>query len=183
MLLLKLVPAAAGAVVLAAAVAGLWPAATPSAPAATTAAAPAKPQPREGVIVLTSFGEGPPIELINPDGTPIGEPAVGAAAYQLHPGDPFQCPLWLGRLSPDGKRLAAVRIGPLGGEGEGVVWTRNHLWVFDLGSKDGPDAALMADLRHPVAAWSARTVASYTARTSTRRRSRTRGSRGSRSRW
>ena len=152
MFLLKLIPAAVGAVVAVGAVAGLWPTGGVPAPASAAVAAPVKPAPpREGVIVITSFRPGPPIELLTPDGKSLGEPAVGATAYHLHAGEPPVCPLWLARLSPDGKRLVAVRLGPLDGQG---AWTPNHLWVFDLASKAGPEAAVVEDTRWPSAVWS-----------------------------
>jgi Tol biopolymer transport system component len=125
---------------------------TPAAPATTQppAAAPAKAL--AGVIVLTSFPPGPPIELVTPDGTAAGRPAVGAAAYPVKVGEPPHCPLWLPRFSPDGKRLAAIRLGPI--VADSGPWTQNHLWVFDLAPAGGPPVAVATELRWPSAVWS-----------------------------
>ncbi|MFO0849671.1 MAG: hypothetical protein U0871_14125, partial [Gemmataceae bacterium] len=144
-----------------AATVGLWPASAPRAaaqppakPKPATAAKPAPP--REGVIIITSFQEGPPAQFLTPDGTVVRTLMVenaGAAASPVNPGGPPVCPLWLPRLSPDGKRLIAVRLGPIP-QNLNSPWTPNHLWVFDVDSDTGPTAPLLADIRWPSAIWS-----------------------------
>jgi len=112
-----------------------------------------KLEPREGVIVVTSMNAPfPPAVMYTPDGKEVANLVAGAAS-QIIPGraEPF-CPLWLPRLSPDGKRLAAIKLGPIP-QNTGP-WTPNHLWLFDLDSKEGPKEALMTDMRCPSVIWS-----------------------------
>jgi len=160
MFLTPLTLAASGTVALLAVAIGLWPSgeavATHAAPRPAAARAPVPPPapPREGVIVVNAFPPYPAALVLTPDGKEIREVAVGAAADPLNPGERSVCPLGLGRLSPDGKRLVAVIRVPIPQNNVGP-WTRDHLWVFDLGAKDGPTEALMTDVRRPSAVWSA----------------------------
>jgi Tol biopolymer transport system component len=107
--------------------------------------------PREGVIVVTSSRPFAEIEVFTPDGKSLAKPWVGDAAYELR--GEVACPLFAGRLSPNGKRLAATRLGPFLRVDSGP-WTPIHLWVFDLESKDGSAEALAGVVRSPTAAWS-----------------------------
>jgi RNA polymerase sigma factor (sigma-70 family) len=142
------------------AAAGLWPLGSsavppPLSPLAVPVRAPVPPTlPREGVIVVNSFQPNPPALLLTPEGKEIGTVAVGSAAAPINPGEQPVCPLLSGRLSPDGKRLVAFKLGPIP-QGNVGPWTPMHLWLFDLDSKDGPSEPLMKDLRFPSAAWSA----------------------------
>jgi hypothetical protein len=97
--------------------------------------------PREGVVLVTSFSKDRPVELYKPDGTLIGQPAVGEATAP-----------WNARLSPDAKRALVFRLGPIP-QNTGP-WTPNHLFVLNLDAKEGPNEALMRDLRCPAAVWS-----------------------------
>ena len=110
------------------------------APTFTLAPVP-RPVPREGVIFVTSFSKERPAELYKPDGTLIGKPPVGDATSP-----------WNARLSPDAKRAVVFRLGPIP-QNTGP-WTPNHLFVLDLDAREGPNEALMRDLRCPAAVWS-----------------------------
>ena len=160
MFLTKLTLTASGVVALLAVAIGLWPSGeagvTHAAPLPTAVRAPVPPPapPREGVIVVNAFQPHPAALVLTPDGKEVREVAVGAAAAPINPGERSVCPLWLGRLSPDGKQLVAVKLGPIPQNNVGP-WTPNHLWVFDLDAKDGPTEALMTDVRWPTAVWSA----------------------------
>jgi RNA polymerase sigma factor (sigma-70 family) len=111
------------------------------APASRRAPVPRPQPPREGVIAVTSFSKDKPVELFKPDGTPLPVPAFGEARS-----------LWMPRLSPDGKRLAAFQLD-LEADAKGP-WTRNQLFVLDLDAKGGPKEPLLSDARHPSAVWS-----------------------------
>lgn len=109
---------------------------------------------REGVIVVTSMhGKQPPALICTPDGTEVSQVTVGAAANTIPSANPASsiCPLWLPRLSPDAKRLAAIRLKLVQ---NGGPFTPNQLWVFDLDSKEGPSEPLMVDMRCPSVIWS-----------------------------
>jgi RNA polymerase sigma factor (sigma-70 family) len=112
----------------------------------------AQDPPRIGVIVVTSFQPLPGAVVYTPDGTELSQVVVGAASAPINAGDKHVCPLWLPRLSPDSKRLVAIKLGPL--QGNSGPWTQNHLWLFDLDSNEGPSEPLMTDLRCPIAVWS-----------------------------
>ena len=152
MFLTRLMPTGAGVGVLLVA-AGLWLTSAPAAPFAPVSPGRSPAPPREGVIVVTSFQHGVPIEIRTPDGKEVRRPAVGSAAAPINPGEPPVCPLHRPRLSPNGRQVVAVKLGPIP-QGNIGKWTPNHLWVFDLDAKDGPGEALMSDLRCPSAAWS-----------------------------
>jgi RNA polymerase sigma factor (sigma-70 family) len=129
MYLTKLTSAVALVGVLIAAAFGFSPAVPTAAadpPVVRTARLRAPAQPREGVIVLTSFQPGPSAELHQPSGEAIGQPAVGSAASPINPGGEPMCPLWRPRLSRDGTRLVAVKLGPIPQNNIGP-WTPNHL--------------------------------------------------------
>jgi RNA polymerase sigma factor (sigma-70 family) len=155
MFLTKLTTVATGVIAILAFVAGQWPAAsavahngnsTPRTTAIRTQVT--KQEPREGVIVVTSsHPESPPAAMYTPDGKEVDKFVLGEAASQLNRG----CPLWLPRFSPDGKRLAAIKLTL---KQNGGQWTPNQLWVFDLDSKEGPKEALMTDMRWPLVIWS-----------------------------
>ncbi len=161
MLLAKLTTVAMGVVTLIALVVIQWPTANTVVanyepiPTLTPARAPTPPpEPREGVIVVTSssLSGASPLALYTPDGKEIDKPVVGAAADQLKPGQPPVCRMLLPRLSPDAKRLLAIKLGPI--PNNSGPWTPNHLWIFDLNSKDGPSEALMTEMRRPSVIWS-----------------------------
>jgi RNA polymerase sigma factor (sigma-70 family) len=149
MLATRLSPLGAGLGVLAVA-AGLWLAAAPAAPVAVPGRGSGTP--REGVITVASFPRGVPIELWTPDGKAVVAPAVGGAAAPINPGEAPVCPLQRPRLSPSGRQVLAVKLGPI--MAGGGPYTPNHLWLFDLDAKDGPGEAVMSDLRAPHVVWS-----------------------------
>lgn len=110
-------------------------------PASRPAPVPKAQAPREGVLAVTSFNKEKPLELFKPDGTSIRVPAVGEANA-----------LWEPRLSPDGKRLAGVRLGPI--PQDAGDWTPNHLFILDLDAKEGPTEPLLSDMGSPHLVWS-----------------------------
>ena len=113
---------------------------------ASAAIAPIPPMAsREGVIILTYTQAGPPGELLTPSGRELGKLASGAAKRQLT-WPQAECPLINPRLSPDAKRILAVKIGFSGDPHE--------LWIFDPDSKDGPNEPLLSDLHRASAVWS-----------------------------
>jgi predicted DNA-binding protein (UPF0251 family) len=159
MFLTKLMLIATGAAGLLAVAVGLWSAgpavATPVPPLPVVPArAPVPPPgpPRVGAIVVTSSQPGPPAEVRTPDGAEGPSVALGAAPT-VREGAPSFCPLMGPRLSPDGKRLAAFRLGPI--PQMNGPWTPFHLWVFDLDAKEGPKEPLLTDVRYPSVVWSA----------------------------
>jgi dipeptidyl aminopeptidase/acylaminoacyl peptidase len=92
------------------------------------------------MILVTSFQRDNPAELFKPDGTTIRKPVVGALTMLRDP-----------RVAPDGKRLAVIKLGPI--PPDTGPWTPNHLYVFDLDTKEGPKEALVSDMRYPYVAW------------------------------
>jgi RNA polymerase sigma factor (sigma-70 family) len=159
MLLTKLTTVAMGAITLIALVVIQWPTADTVVanyepiPRLISAREPTPPaELREGVIIVTSFRNASPFVLYTPDGKEISKPVVGEAADQLKAGQPPVCRMSLPRLSPDAKRLLAIKLGPI--TNNSGPFTPNHLWIFDLNSKDGPGEALMTDMRRPSVVWS-----------------------------
>ncbi|HEY1187761.1 MAG TPA: sigma-70 family RNA polymerase sigma factor [Gemmata sp.] len=119
-----------------------------------TAAPIPRAAPREGVLLFTSLRPGPTIHLRTPSGEDLPAPALGGASAPIQPGAPPTCTLLEGRLSPNGKRVAAFKLGPIPQNLVGP-WTPQHLWVFDLDAKDGPREPLLPDLRCPSVVFSA----------------------------
>ena len=111
------------------------------------------PMPREGVIAISSFQPEPPLEFFTPSGTELKpNVALGRAAAPINPGERVVCPLLQVRLSPDTKRILAIKLGPIP-QNTGL-YTPNHLWVFDRDAENGPTEPLLANLRLPSAVWS-----------------------------
>lgn len=107
----------------------------------------------ECVIAVTSFAPDSPAALFTPGGKEVCKFAVGAAASPINPGEKAVCALLSGRLSSDGKRLAALKLGPIEAKNTGP-WTPMHLWLFDVDSKDGPEEALLSHIYSPSMTWS-----------------------------
>lgn len=156
MLLARLVPPGVVAALLL--LGGMWAAAnfTGRAPESSVMSANLAPVPvREGLILISMQDpekRDQPAILFTTEGKEVGRFAVGAAAQPVNPGGPPSCSLFHARLSPDGKRLAAFKIGPIKQDNVGP-WVPLHLWMFALDDKKGPTEALRSNMRNPSLAW------------------------------
>jgi dipeptidyl aminopeptidase/acylaminoacyl peptidase len=106
-----------------------------------------KPEPRESTFVVGCANNSKPGEvaaLVAPDGTARGFVAVGELKVILDP-----------RVSPDGKRLAFLRLRPYVGKPVDRARARLilDLYVADIGAKDAPTEPIIKDVIWASIAW------------------------------
>lgn len=102
-----------------------------------------KAEPREGVLLLSSFSEHHPLEVLKPDGETVTA-AKPTAAFNP----------WLAKLSADGKRAAFAE--PAADSGRGVNgWAKFQIRWLDLEAKEFDPKAIADEAYLPTVAWAA----------------------------
>lgn len=101
-------------------------------------------EPREGVIIVSSFNDDKPLEVFKPNGNSV---LVSKPAGHFHPMNPH--------LSPDGKMAVCMDLKTVKDKANGViVWNQFDIQIIDLEAPAAKPKTIAEGVYNPSVVWS-----------------------------